>query len=377
MYRITIFITISIFLLKLQTPTAQVLRYNFEKVTEIGNTIDSTLYNLDTSYVDSIFDYDFFTKRVIRDNNILNKPKNFEIVSNGVKKYLSFGKIIKKELEKGSYYDFLRCYVDKNKKFHLIFRLYNENDGLNYHDYILNEVKGNYKLIDVFAFGSGEYISDTFRTIYLQSFESENSFFSRYDSSLSKLTKIRKLVQEEKHQEAYDLYSTIPLKYANTKPFMLVYISITSGLDDEFYIKAIEEYERLYPNDPTLSLFLIDKNFIKEEYKKALKNIDDLDKLLVGDSFLDLYRGNIYNQMEDYETAKECYVRMVENYPFFYEGYDNLFSLYVQLGDKKNALKSLESIMTSFEYTKEDLGNWIKEYYPDFYKEESFKDWLK
>lgn len=227
-------------------------------------------------------------------------------------------------------------------------------------------------------FLSGEYLSDTFRSIYKNYFEAKNSIFnSRYSKSFSKIVKMRQFCNNQQYKEAYDLYNTIPVKYAQEKPFLLLYIDLASKLDNKLYVEAISKYEELYPNDPVLSLVLMDKNFINKNYIEALKNINDLDVFLKGDSFLDLYRGNIYFGMEDYENAKKYLINITENYPYFYEGYDSLLSLYIYLKEYMNALKVLENFINYFNSDKESVAETIKEHYPDFYKTESFKNWLK
>ena len=96
---------------------------------------------------------------------------------------------------------------------------------------------------------------------------------------------------------------------------------IASGLDnDEKYEAAINEYTTLYPNEPNMYLLLLDGYIIKKEYDKALYSVNEMDKMINKDPFLDYYRYLIYNMQDDSIHARSSIEMLMKNMPGFEDG---------------------------------------------------------
>jgi tetratricopeptide (TPR) repeat protein len=136
------------------------------------------------------------------------------------------------------------------------------------------------------------------------------------NSWLLEMPKMRQLLNEGKNKEALEIYDRLPQKIKSMKAVQITHILITSGLDDdEKYEAAINEYTTLYPNEPNMHLLLLDGYFIKKEYDKALHSVNEMDKMIDKDPFLDYYRYLIYKTMEDTVHAKTSIETLMKNMP--------------------------------------------------------------
>lgn len=245
--------------------------------------------------------------------------------------------IIKSLSEKGTYQ--LVKHYEKNNVQHLIFRMY-EQGRLNYHDLELLHTDNKVKIGDVYVYTTGENLSETLRMINQQMTEiSGKNSFSK-DHYLDDISTMKKLVVEEKHEEANEIYSKIPVEVQRIKVMQIVHLLIASGLDSTTYNNALEEYKRYYPNDPASHLMSIDGYFMNKEYAKGLNAVNELDKMINKDPLLDYYRYLFYSTMNDDTQSKECLLRLVKNMPDFQDGYIELILTYAD-EEKNMEAKSL------------------------------------
>ena len=128
----------------------------------------------------------------------------------GFSRNFNFGEMLVAQKSEGGSYEFIRAYEDGKNNFHLLFRLYGE--GLNYHDYLVKEINGELKIIDMFIYMTGEYLSDTYRTYYKSILDKSNVLtkdlneVTVYQDAL-KLIEVKELNGAGKSKEAYKVYN--------------------------------------------------------------------------------------------------------------------------------------------------------------------------
>lgn len=347
----------------------------------IGVAIDSTIFNKNAEYLNSIFSVEALLNKItVQSEDTYVKEFNTGFTQ-GFKEKFKLGEVLIRDLGETGEYTFLKSYVSEENEHHLLFRLYSE-EGLNYHDYTVTLVNNEPKLTEMYIYLSGEDFSKTLKGIYQNALIStQKEIDKELDqisavSDLLKLAKVKNLYVGGKNKEALKLYNTLSNEAKIKKVFMLTKIQISSNIGIEEYHKAIDEFKNIFPDDESLQLVLIDGYFLKEEYDNCLATINELDKNLGGDDFLDLFRANTYYAKRDLLNAKIAISRLIENYPNFIDGYLTAISVYIENDEFKEAIPIIDQMCEIFEISYVELEKGLIEDYPDLEKQPSFKDWI-
>ena len=359
-----------------QVQSKDTARYDY-----IGIAMDSTLYAGNIDYINQLFDKTYILNQVIvksDDSYVKNFNKGFE---SGLMQSFNYGKIITNELGDTGSFDFLRSRINEKGEYHLLFRL-SGDEGLNYHDYKLKEVEGEVKIVDVYFFMSGEYLSKTLKDGYNAALSNKPNIITKLlkktvADDFVKVLKIKNLLAEQKYQEAYKLYKTISSEIRKQKSLQLVGMQVAYYIDDATYQKEIEKYEKSFPNDPSLYLISIDGAFLKGNYDRVLNLIRKLDKAIGGDPYLDSFRANVFFAKGELETAMKYANQMLGNYPFYVESYTTKLSILVEQKNFKSALETLNSFYSMFGLEKQDMDEAMAVDYPELIKSSEYKEWLK
>ncbi len=369
------------FLLFTEVLIAQSQQIDSTQYDYVGYAIDSTIYSGNVTYLNEIFDTEYILRKVtIKSEDKYVKDFNIGF-EKGLKESFNYAQKIIKEVGDNGSFDFIRSHVNNKGDYHLLFRMYGD-DGLNYHNYLLKKINGEIKVVDVYYFISGEYISKTLSDIYNASLSNRPNLFTKFfkktiADDLIKVKTIRALISEGKYKEAYKNYKTISSEGKKQKAFQLIGIQITSEIDDETYQNFIRNYEKSFPNDPSLYLVSIDGAFLNGNYDKVLDLIERLNTAIGGDDFLDFFRLNVFYQKGDKLTALKYARRMVENFPHHIDSHSTLLTVLIELKQNNEALKTLENFYSIFELTKESMKEAMESDYPDFVKTEEYKNWFK
>lgn len=276
----------------------------------------------------------------------------------GVEEGMSMGTTITRSISRKATYQLVKIY-EKDKVQHAIFRLYDDG-SLNYHDIELKKLGKEVKIADMFIYASGEYFSETIKGLYeqLQGVKDNKGIKGNAFNWASKLAEMKTLMTQGQTEEALAVYEGLPGEIKQMRAIQIMHVMIASGLDDlERYNDAIEEYKTLYPNEPNMQLLLLDGYFIKKEYDKALAGINEIDKMINKDPFLDYYRYLTYNMLEDKEKAKACLLRVMKVYPDFQDGMMQLIITYINEEDKKEANVWIEKYRMTSAFDQQELKN--------------------
>ncbi|MCL7753453.1 hypothetical protein [Polaribacter sp. Z022] len=352
----------------------------FKEVEKLGYDLQEAYVYEDIEGINLLYDKYSLAKRFLiktSKKNVFEFNKGFYI---GFSRDFNFGKILNEEKKNGSSYEFVKFYKDDDSKYHLLFRFFGDN-GINYHDHLVNSINNEAKIIDTYNFTSGENISDSYRTIYKSALYGSNFLTndinkSRFVKDMAKLKRIQKLNSLGKYDKALKLYQSISNTSKQEKIYKLINISISSNISLEQYEKALKDYEDKYPNDPSIQLISIDKYIIKKEYDKSLNAINKLDSLVKGDTFLNYMRANVYVLKKDFTSAIENYEFIKREYPQFIDSYDSLLALYIERKNNNKALDILKTINSNFEVSKEEIKTNLKQNYPNFYRVKEVQHWF-
>jgi len=346
--------------------------YNFAKIDSIGNAIESTISAKDKSYINQLFDVELFAERFLmasENEMVLNYNTAF---LDALKESFDLGKIL---VNKGEY-NYMRLYIDGDNQFHLMFRLFTE-DGINYHDYLIQRVDERYKLVDVYVFYTGRNLSDTYRDRYLETLAEQDFFESNreFKKATKAYEKYLNFIDKEQYKKAYLASFDVSEHRQQTKPFKLLQLRIAKELSPEVLTDVLADFEQSFPNDPSLALRMVDYYYEIEAYDKSLESVEMVNKAVDGDYFLDIYRGNIHYAKGDLKQAKAYFTAVIENFPYFVEAYDLLFAVYVKLKQNDEAVSILNIMIKNFGYTKSELIDYILDEFPNFTRTTAYQNW--
>lgn len=347
----------------------------------VGLAIDSTLFEGKVSYMNQIFDKKSILDKVLlesEDKEIKEFNKGFK---QGLMKAFNYGERIKEEIGETGSFDFLRSRINENGEYHLLFRL-SGDDGINYHDYKIQELKGEVKICDVYIYMSGEYISKTLSDLYRAAIASRTSSAANYFGQslikdLPKVTTIKAQMSSGNYQKAFELFNTLSKNSKQQKAIQIIGIQLAFEISEIEYQKAIQTYEESFPNDPSLYLISMDGAFLSGDYDKVLDLIDKLDRAIDGDPFLDSYRANIYFAKKDLDTALLYANRMYESYPLFADSHGTLIAVLVARKEYDKAVTSLKKFYATFGLSKEMMKETVAQEYPELVQSEVYQNFLK
>jgi len=348
---------------------------------EIGNSIENTFHNNDVESFMKMFDTETFYSNIITVDSSNFKLRMFnKDFKQGINS--KFADLLMLNIGEDEYYNFINFAYDDDENYYLRFRLYSD-EGINYHEYFLAGSDSNiYKISDFYNYTTGEFISETLKRLYdFASSSIINREFTENDSLNLKAISTFIIAEEMKKkgyiEDAINLIQDIPdCEFKESKIYYIFKLLMIDIQDEEAYKQILEECMYKFPSNPTLYLFGIDYYLMNESYDKALEMVDNLE-YITNDEFLDLYRCNIYFEAESYDKAEKFGENLLENFPYFFEAYENLLSIYAYNDKYEESTELLDKFLNNFDATKSEIVEMVKQFYPRFYRSKEFKHWKR
>lgn len=349
---------------------------NDEKVIEFGQRFSESFYEEDSSFFIDNFNLESFAKKVVSIDDKISEDdviKKFnEVFKNGlfIEKFYMFPQNIRTSIENGSSYSLVNFYYHLDeRKYHLLFRIYSENGGLNYHDYQLSYDNEKFQLQDIFIHVMGEYMSDTYQDLYQLSVPSKDSKDIKTNrerlKSMVYFMRLKSLLNTKKYKEALELTHNLTGELTKKKVYYTTKIRIASQINQVFHLEAIDELLKKFPNDPYTKLMAINYYVMLKDYNATMKLLDEIQES-TEDSFIEYVRGNAAWQFKDYELAEKSYANTIIEYPGFDEAKINLLYLYDFLEKHEDTIVLLNRMIENEEYNKKDLIEFIDDKSNDF-----------
>ena len=327
--------------------------------------IEDALYEGAAEEYIALFDLDAFgdlaTYTPYEDAKTANFKQEFK---SGLRKGISnLPNRIINVLEAGGFYDFISySYDNAAQTYNILFRLYSEIEGINYHEYRVNSIGEQPTFSDIHIYLNGEFMSGTVNKMYLTSLP--QGFLGKIlhkeeIQDLSSLQNASLHIKQGQFSMANSSLDNIKGDLRNQKIYHVLRIAASSKLDEEVYFKALKAMRKSLGNDPTADLLSIDYFILNKQYEEALTRLDNLQKI-TNDDFIDYVRANIYALKGDDTTATELYEKVALEYPDFYNAELNLIlSLYNTKGAKAS-LPILDRLVDNQIFTKEELIDYLE-----------------
>jgi tetratricopeptide (TPR) repeat protein len=266
---------------------------------------------------------------------------------------------------------------------HALFRLVSD-DGLNYHEMELaRDGTGPVRITDIYIYALGERISDTFRRAALALAAEENKNIVErlagregdYIKNLPKIKVFQDHVRNGRHKEALAAWAQLPASVQTDKTLLVLRAAAAQHIGDAEHQEALTALEKNHPQDPCLSLMMIDAYLLRKQYDKLLASIDRLDARVGGDPYLNVLRAAAFLPRNDYAKARELAQKAIEQEPTLASPYWTLVTISLAAKEYAETARVLSLIETKLGIRLADLTK-IPEY-AGFVKSPEYAGWLK
>jgi len=343
--------------------------------TRVGFNLEQSFESQSYKYLDSIFsDEAFFGKFIIEDASPAVALINQQMIDKGI--VFNFGANITQAVTEGGYYNFVNYYQSNDSTYYLIFRSF-VDDGLNYHEYELLLDKDHHPTItDIYVYLTGQFLSETMKYIYLPLVEHTDSGTTDLVllSGLKKMAAIRENVASKNFTRAKELFYTLSDTLRNSPIGYSMEVQILEPQDSFRYEELIETMSLNSKSTASYYLSSIDRFVFEGDVVGAMACVDSLGSY-TGDDFLDLYRGNLHYLGQDPQSAIECFRRLLNNYPYLPEAYDNLFQIYFLEENYDEMVPLMELLIKNMESNPAATHDIITDNYPMLDDHPSYKAW--
>jgi tetratricopeptide (TPR) repeat protein len=334
----------------------------------------------DPSVLDTRIDLERLIERATRDTSA---PKVFaEGFAKGMRRSgMNLGKQLVDARDEDSDFHLLRLRMERGAP-HALYRVISKT-GINYLDFELaRNAEGKVVIADVYPHISGELFSETLRRMYLLA--ANEAGYNLVDKlmgkeqeflkSLPKLQALQRLGQEEKFAEVVKTFDELPPSLRQMKSFALLRLNAAARLEEAQYQRAIDDFMKAWPEDPSVDLISIDGHMMRKDYAAVLASIDRLDKR-VRDPYLQYLRGSVQLEKGDGKEARRLFQAAIDAEPTMVTPYWVLIGLSLQDKKYKDTARYLTAIERDAGMAIGDLEE--VEQYEGFVKSPEYKSWIK
>lgn len=358
-------------------------RENDFRVKDLGTRLSQSYSNGNNQvFLNTILPERFFPKVVLHDDTNKKLTKfNKSFKSDFKTKLTSFPDELINDLKNDDFYNFVSYHFDPvDKTYHIVFRYYSEQYGLDYHDYRILKTKEDLVIDDVFIYSRSQKLSETIKLFYLSELPKNhiNSFTRKPEYKYILMLKNFVDAKNEKQlDKAYKHISLLDKSLKKKDRFTaMLKLELSRAISDEAYFESMEDVLQNFTLDPSTNLSAIRYHYLNKDYEAVFKSINSIQNH-TNDTFLDFEKGNLSFAVKNYESAEVFYKNMIENYPKFHLPKFSLLVIYENEKAFNNATQLLNIILNTSTYKKSTLIKKVKEQLPLIANSSEFKNWSK
>jgi hypothetical protein len=259
-----------------------------------------------------------------------------------------------------------------------------EQGGVNYFDFIPERSPdGRVRAREIYFYGTGEFASEMVRTILLPVIADQSRTFLAkliirerdYVRDFPQLGRATELMNQGKPQEALAIYKRLQPETRKHKSVLRGRLRAAQQSDDEKeYAAVLDDFRRLYPDDPCIDQISIDLFIIRRDFPAAMKAIDQLDQAVGGDPYLELTRASVREAQGDLEGLQRFALRAIEREPSLLQGHFALVEYSLRTEKFDDVVGRLKQIDQKFHFLFDDLSQ--VPIYAGFVKSPQYREWL-
>jgi len=266
--------------------------------------------------------------------------------------------------------------------FRPLFRLL-QRDRSDYVAFVLGKMSdGTLRIVDLYSLSSGECLSEIVRSNYLRdpaSLEYLNMLHLPVPDDMAvgmgKAGQMMMFLLDQKPLEALDYYAKNEADLKKDKVAHRLRIRISRMVGTEEYRKALEDFERDLPGDPSHTILRMERHLLDHDHVKGLAAVDALDRAVQGDSFLDVMRAQFHLLAKDYDKARSCAEGATVSEPTLDQGWWMTIGVCLAQKDYAATARYLTATEKALKIGIADLT--AMPLYADFVKSAEYAEWLK
>ncbi len=225
-------------------------------------------------------------------------------------------------------------------------------------------------IADLMFLTDGEPLSKSIRRSFNVSLAEADSTFS--DPVYDVLPIIQTIVSEQDIDKVADNLDKLADQLPREKMFLLMDLHLCSVEKPERLETILERFDALDPNDPTPYLHLLMSDF--QEQKLKLPVIDELDRRLGGDPYLNLYRAMYYRSLGEHDKALSHIREGIAGAPETPELYFTLFDVLILKKDFDGTIKAFNDFLSETNLNPADFL--VYDPVEDFLLSDQFATWI-
>ena len=295
-----------------------------------------------------------------------------------------FGQI-RKQIELGGSYKFIRVYTDADGT-RVKIRLLPAAGGVNFHDFLIQEVRGQVIAVDFKIALAGEDFSQIMRRFLIPLVAQENrGILERLTAQESALIKhlgdlqaITKAVQEGHPEEVAGIVSRLPEEVRNEKLCLLQELHAAQALGENDKMESIiARYRRIYPNDPAVDMLSIDYFALKKQLDQALLSAERFRKSTGDEAYMLTMIADLQWQLGNLKQARASVDKAIEREPDFLNAHWTLVAIALSQKEYTTVRKTLQRLTTDFAVVLDPQVIRTEPTYAEFVKSPEFDRLLK
>lgn len=262
---------------------------------------------------------------------------------------------------------------------YVLFRIDSE-EAFNYHLLRLAKIRGRVRADEFHVALTGEEMAETFRKNLAMGLNSQ-SIVGRLSGAQKQFLDDLKLqkamsdaINSGEEEKALGIYQRMPERLKKMKMPMLFRIMATPVENEEAYIDAVESFLKIYPNDGSAGMNLLDAGVLRKDAKLVMKAYKSLSSWTGGDPELDLTIGANLLMLDEVDKAIELTKDIDPATIGTEDAHDYKLTIALAIEDNEEALKQLRIFRDQFGYEFSDLHE--AEGFEAFVKSDQFKEWL-
>jgi hypothetical protein len=350
-----------------------------EACLDVAKKIEASMAEDKGTWVDQNFDIDTMMDRVLLDAP--GDAKNKQGFRVGLKKGFNIGRNTATAMGDAGHYTFLRLRTVNGRKLAL-FRLLMDGP-FNYHEYVLEaDPKGGVKIVDLYVYLSGEFISQTFRRIYVAAMAGEPGVVGKlvgnqneYAQGLKKLQTLNQLIAQGKSDQALKVFHGLPDAVKAEKSALILRLQAGSQVSPKESMDALEALRKAYPGDPSIPALSLDPLFLAKKFDEVIAAVDELDKAVGGDPFLESFRASVLLEKGEPDKARAAAKRAIEQDKMLDVAYWTMVTISLRTKNYKETVEWMNSIEKNLGMAFQDLTT--IDTYAEFVKSPEYAEWMK
>lgn len=328
---------------------------------------------------DATFDLEALATRAIKR---YNPPETFLTgFLRGFGQGFKVGAQITRELGAPTGFKLLKLKPD-GANFLAVFRFYNRDGGLNYHEYLIAPTAAGPRILDFYVYITGEWFSETLRRLVLPAVLAAKSRDKvlgaddrNFEANLKAMQAITAAIQAGDYELALERHAQLPEAVRKEKVVMLQRIAAAEKVSEKAYQEALEVFEKECPGDPALDLISLDANINRKHWAAAHECLDRLAARAGPDAYLDFLHANVHLLEEKYPAALAAAEKAIAAEPALQDSYLTLITVTLKQQDHAATAKALARFEKQFGRIELDLEK--EDAYAGFVKSPDFAAWQK